>query len=125
VFVRGVIDHEVDQHPDSALFRSVGEFDKITERPIARIHAVIVGNVIAVVAAGRDVEGHQPDGRDAESMQVIQPSHQAGEVADSVTVGIHIGSDGKAVDDRVLVPQVIYHSLFAHELNAEKSSAAL
>ena len=50
MFVRGVIDHEIDQHADPALFRGMGEFDKIPERAIARIHTVIVGNVVAVVA---------------------------------------------------------------------------
>ena len=52
VFVRGVIDHKVHQHPDPALFRSVRKFDKITERAVARIDAIIVGDVIPVVATG-------------------------------------------------------------------------
>lgn len=34
-------------------------------------------------------------------MQIIQTAHQAWKVAYSVTVGVHIGANGKAVDHRV------------------------
>ena len=88
----------------------MGEFDKITQRAVARIHAVIIGNVIAVITTRRNLKGHQPNGRDAETMQIIQPPRQAGEIADPVAIGIHIGPDRQAVCDRVLVPEVVYHS---------------
>jgi hypothetical protein len=35
----------------------MGEFDKITERAVARIHAVVVGHVVPVVAAGETWNG--------------------------------------------------------------------
>ena len=65
VLVRRVVDDEVDQHTNAALLGAVGELDKIAERAVTRIDAVIVGHVVAVVALGRDLERHQPDGRDA------------------------------------------------------------
>jgi hypothetical protein len=58
---------------------------------------------------GGDLERHQPDGRDAETMQVVETAHQTLEVADAVAVGIHIGSDGQAIDHCVLVPKVVNH----------------
>src|SRR2546427_11260296 len=58
---------------------------------------------------GRDLERHQPDGRDAETMQVVETAHQALEVTNAVAVGIHVGSNRQAIDHRVLVPKVVDH----------------
>ena len=111
MLVRGVVDDEVDEHADAALLGAVGELDEIAERAVARIDAVVVGDVVAVVALRRGLERHQPDRGDAEPVQVVEPAHQAREVADAVAVGIHVGADRQAVDDRVLVPEVIDHRL--------------
>jgi hypothetical protein len=43
-------------------------------------------------------------------MQIVQPAHEALEVADAVAVRIHIGADGQAIDDRVLVPKIVDHA---------------
>src|SRR6266511_2097816 len=56
MLVRCVIDHDVDEHTYAALLRAVGEFDKIADCAVARIDAVIIGHVVAVVAMGRDLE---------------------------------------------------------------------
>ena len=99
VLIGGVIDHEVDDDADAALLAAVGEFDEVAQRAVARIDAVIVRDVVAVVLAGRGLERHQPDRGDAEAVQIIQPPQQALEIADAVAIGVHIGADGKAVED--------------------------
>ena len=90
----------------------MGELGEVAERAVARIDVVVIGDVVAVVAAGRRLERHQPDRRDAEALQVIEPSHQALEIADAVAVRIHESADGQAIDDRVLVPEVVDHALW-------------
>jgi len=55
-----VIDDKVDEHTYAALLRSMGEFDKIADRAITRIDAVIIGHVVAVIAMGRDLELPRP-----------------------------------------------------------------
>ena len=110
MLVRGVIDDEVDDDADAALLAAMGELDEIAERAVARIDAVIVGDVVAVVLAGRGLKRHQPDRGDAEPVQIIEPAHQALEVADAVAVGVHVGADGQAIDDTVLVPEVVDHA---------------
>ena len=52
MLVGGVVDDEVDDHADAALLGAVGELDEVAERAVARIDAVVVGDVVAVVAAG-------------------------------------------------------------------------
>jgi len=109
VLVRGVVHHEVDDDADAALARRVGELDEIAERAVGGIDAVIVGDVVTVVFARRALERHQPDCRDPEPVQIIEPPHQPLEIADAVGVGIHVGADREAIDDRVLVPEVFDH----------------
>jgi len=65
VLVRGMIDDQVDEHADAALLCAMGEFDKIADGAVAWIDAIVVGDVVAVVAMGRDLERHQPDRGDA------------------------------------------------------------
>src|SRR5262249_8023558 len=55
------------------------------------------------------LERHQPDGGDAEPVQVVEPAAQPLEVADAVAVGVHVGADRQAIDDGILVPEVIDH----------------
>ena len=75
MFVGGVIDNEVDDHADAALLGAVCEFDKIAHRPEGRIDGVVVGNVVAIVLAWRLLKRHQPDGGDAQAMQVVETPH--------------------------------------------------
>ncbi len=110
MLVRGVVDDEIDDDANAALLAAMGEFDEVAERAVAGIDAVIVGDVVAVVAARRGLERHQPDRGDAEAVQIIEPPQQALEVADAVAVGIHIGADGQAIDYAVLVPEVVDHA---------------
>ena len=64
-----MVHHEINQHPDPALLRGMGDFDKITGRTVAWIDAVVVGNVLAVIATRRHLERHQPDRCDPEHMR--------------------------------------------------------
>ena len=110
MLIRGVIDDEIDNDADAALSAAMSEFDEIAERAVARIDAVIVGNVVAVVSAGRRLKRHQPDRGDAEPVQIVQPPQQSLEIADAVTVGVHIGADGQAIENAALVPEIIDHA---------------
>src|SRR5258708_39340331 len=109
MLIGGVIDDEIDDDADAARLAAMGELDEIARGAVARIDAVIVGDVVAVILAGRWLERHQPDRGDAEPVQVIQPPQQAFEVADAVTVGVHIGADGKTVEHGIFVPEVVDH----------------
>ena len=54
------------------------------------VHDVpIVRDVIAVIIVGALVAGTQPDGVDAEFLQIIQLFNDARQIADAVSVGVH------------------------------------
>ena len=88
----------------------MGELDKIAERAVARIDAVIVRDIVAVVLAGRRLERHQPDRCDAEAAQIIKSPQHALEIADAVAIGVHIGADGQTIEHAVLVPEIVDHA---------------
>ena len=76
MLVRCVVDDQIDHDPHAALFAAVGEFDKVAQRAVRGIDAVVVGDVVAAVAAGRRLKRHQPDGCDSQALQIVEPAHQ-------------------------------------------------
>ena len=77
--------------------------------PELRMDAVVVGDVVPVVAIGRAVERLQPDAGDAEPGEIVEPARQADEVADAVAIAVDVLLDVQAIDDGVLVPEVVNH----------------
>jgi hypothetical protein len=71
------------------------------------MHAVVVGNVVPVVAVRRGIERLQPKTGNAEPRQVVETLNEACKVADPVAVAVDVLLDVEAVDDRVLVPKVL------------------
>ena len=72
----------------------------------ARVDAVEVGDVVPVVAVRRRVERHQPEARDAQLGQVVDPMGQPVHVAHAVAVPVQERLDVEAVDNGGLPPQV-------------------
>jgi hypothetical protein len=107
MLVRGVVDDQVDDEADAALGGGAGELHQLAQGAVARVDAIVVGDVVAVVALGRGVERHQPEAGDPEAGQVVEAAGQAAHIAGAVAVGVHEGADVELVDDRVLVPQVV------------------
>ena len=60
VLVGGVVDHQVDDHPDAPVLRLVQQLGEVAEGAEARVDVVEVGDVVAVVAVGRRVDRVQP-----------------------------------------------------------------
>jgi len=71
--------------------------------------AVVVRDVISIVAIRGRIEGHQPDARDAETREIREAIGESDEIADAVAIGIEECLDVQAIDDRVLVPEVVDH----------------
>jgi electron transfer flavoprotein alpha subunit len=109
MLVRGVINYQIDQNTDSALFGAVGKLDEIAERTVARIDVVIVSDVVTIVPARRSLKRHQPNRGHAESMQIIEAAHQSLEIARPIAVSVHVSTDRQTVDHGVLVPKIVNH----------------
>jgi hypothetical protein len=111
-----VINDEIDDHSDPTAVRLVDEFDEVAERPVALVHAEVVGDVVAVVAVGRWLKRGEPDRADAERFEVVEPATQPFEVAATIAVTVEERLDVKAVENRVFVPEVGKHGRCAGSL---------
>jgi hypothetical protein len=107
MLIRGVIDHELGDHLQPAPMGLLDEMTKVIERPVIRVHVAVVGDVVAVVLERRGIERQQPDGVDAELLDVVEPLRQPGEIADAVVVRVEERLDMHLIDDGVLVPERI------------------
>src|SRR4029453_17277585 len=101
-----VIDHEINNDTHASVLGRSDQRHEVAERSESRVNPIEVGNVVPVIAVGGGLEGHEPDAADPNPGQVVETLGQAAEVADSVAVPIKESLDIKAVDDRILPPQV-------------------
>ena len=104
MLVRGVVDDELGDDAQAALVGGVHEGAELLHRPVGGVDALVIGDVVAIIAERRGVERHQPDRRDAEVADVIEPLRQPLEVADPVIVRVEERLDVDLVDDGVPVP---------------------
>ncbi len=107
VLVGGVVDDQFGDDAQAAAMGLVEQTLEVVEGAVDGVDAGIVGDVVAVVAQRRRVERQQPEGRDAQVLQVIELLDNAGEIADAVAVAVAEGADVQLVDDGVLVPERI------------------
>src|SRR3954447_14215761 len=122
--VGGVVDDEVDQDPDAAAPGLVDELDEVAQGPVARVDAVEVGDVVAVVAGRARLGGGQPHRVDAEAVEVVEPAGEPCEVAAAVAVVVEEGLDVDAVDDGILEPEVADHAAALPEPRQRQPEAA-
>ena len=80
------------------------EAPKILHGAEIGIDVAIVGDVVAVVAAGRRIERQQPQRRDAELLQIAELFGQPGEIADAVIVAVGERLDVQLIDDSIFIP---------------------
>ena len=88
VLVGGVVGHEVDDHADAAGVGAGEQVVEVGERAEQRVDVAVVGDVVARVVLRGAVERGQPDGVDAERLEVVQPRRHAGDVTDAVAVRV-------------------------------------
>ena len=104
--VRRVVHDEVDDHPNATCPSRAYEFDEVAMGSEARVDAEEIGDVVAVVLAGGRIEGHQPQACHAEVVEVLDALRHAADVPRAIPVPVVKGLDVRAVEDRVLPPQV-------------------
>ena len=107
MLVGGVIQHHLGDDAHAAAMRLLQKVLKIAQRAVGGMDVVVVGDIVAVVAPGERKEGQQPDGGDAQVLQVIQFLGEAAEIAHAVVVAVVERADVDFIDDRVFVPESV------------------
>ena len=88
-------------------FGVVHEVHEIAKRTMSFVDAVVIRDVVSVVSVRGAVKRLEPDAGDAEPGEVVEAAHQPFEIADAVAVCVLIFLDVEAVDDGVLIPEVV------------------
>ena len=105
MLIAGMVHHQFGDDADAAAMGLVEEGLEIVEGAVSGIDGGIIGDVVAVVAQGRRIEGEDPEGGYAQIGEIAQAAGEAGEIAEAVAVAIleafHVG----LIDDRFAVPK--------------------
>ena len=104
VLVGRVVDNELRDHPKTARVRRRDESAHVLDRAVFGMHGTVVGDVVAVVAPRRGIEGQEPDRGRPQLGDVVELLGQPGQVADAVVVRIEERLHVHLIDDRILVP---------------------
>jgi hypothetical protein len=92
VLVRGVVHDQLGDHSQAAAVSLTQERLEVPQRAVGGMNRGEVGDVVAVVLAGRGAEREEPERGDAELLQVVEALGQAPEVAGPVPVAVHEGA---------------------------------
>ena len=95
---------EVHDNLDAAFVGLTDQFDHVGVRAKARIHLVIVDYVVTTVHPAGFINRIQPDGRHPDTLDIVELQSNPGDVADAVSVGIHIGRRINLVEYRPVQP---------------------
>src|SRR5579864_528613 len=104
VLIRGVIDDELDDDAHMAPMRLAHELTEIAQGSVGLMDIAVVGNIIAIVAQRRGKERQQPNGGDAEILDVVEFLDQTRNVADAIAIGVVKSLEMQLVNDCILVP---------------------
>ena len=104
VLVGDVVRDDVDDRADAELERLGDERLRLGERAERRVDGAVVGDVVAAVGQRRRVPGVEPDGVDAEVLEVAAGGADAGEVAGAVAVRVGEAAQVDLVDDGAAPP---------------------
>ena len=83
-----MVNHQLSYYFQVALVRFLQQYFKFFYIAIRWVDAVIIGNVVPIVAQGRRVKGKYPHGGYAQFLQVVQLSQQPLEVANTIAIAI-------------------------------------
>src|SRR5258708_6559194 len=106
MLLRGVRPHHVDDDLEVERMGARDQRVEIGQAAERWIDIAIVGDVVAEIRHGRDVERRNPDTVDAERRDVIQLLHDSGQIADAIAVVILKAPGIDLINDGVSPPRI-------------------
>ena len=106
VLVAGVVDHQIEHHPDTQFVGVAEQPREVPETAEPGTDAVVVGDVIAAVPARRGVDRVEPGRRHTQPLQVVQSSREPDQIADTIRVGVLEQPNVHGIDQRAAIPSL-------------------
>ncbi|KAI3485398.1 hypothetical protein L1887_51321 [Cichorium endivia] len=105
MLVRGVVYDEVEDELDAARVTLGDELVHVSDGAVGRVDGLVVRDVVAHVDLRRVVHGREPDGVDAERLDVVERLDDALDVAHAVVVAVAEGGGPDLVYDGIAEPE--------------------
>ena len=109
VLVGGVVQHQIHDDADVPFFCLGNQAVHVGKGAEHGVNVLIVGDIVAVVVLGGLEHRGQPDGVDAQFLQIVQLGDDAGNVAQPVAVAVAEAAGVDLIDDGVLPPWLWAH----------------
>ena len=103
VLVGGVIDDKIHQNANAALFCFGKQLVKVLHRAKFGLNGGVIGNVVAVIIVGTDINGREPNHIDAKLGKMIEFLNNAANIPHPIAGGILEGSRINLINDCVLL----------------------
>src|ERR1700687_59542 len=107
MLLRGVIGHQIHDHPDMAFFSFAYQPVEIRHFPVKGIDGGVIGNVVTEIDEWRRIHGADPDGIDAQVANIIQPRSYPVDITDAIAVGVLEAARINLIDHRVFPPRIL------------------
>ena len=114
----GVVQHQVQDHPDVPGLALGHEFLKIRHGAVLGVDGIIVRYVVLMVGRA-GVNGHQPDAVYPQLLQIVQLGDHSPQIADAVAVGIAEGVHKNFVPGAVIVVGFCGHVSVRHQVSLQ------
>ena len=111
-----MVDHYVHHYADVAPVGGRQQGLEIGHGAVGRVYGQVVGDVVAVVHLGGDVDGGQPEGVDAEGLEVVEAGHDPLEITGATGAGVLKALGVDLVNHGALPPGCLCHGWIAHWL---------
>src|SRR5689334_19120442 len=107
MLIGSMIEHQFSDYSQAAAMRLAQKSLELGQGPAVGMNLQVAGDVVAVIAHRRRVKRQQPEGIDAERLEIIQLRGEARKIADTVAVAVVERTDAEFVEDGVLIPRRI------------------
>ncbi|MNG75476.1 hypothetical protein D3C79_339800 [compost metagenome] len=114
----GVVKHHIHHDTDAALVGLCHQVFEVGHGAVGRIDGAVIGDVVAIIDLGRDIDRRQPDGIDAQLLQIVQPLSYPCQIAIAVTGAVLEALRIDLINNAVLPPgNYIAHKKIPFSLN--------
>jgi len=113
MFVGSMVYHEIENQSHTAGMAGFDQVLDIGDGSVGCVDGFVVRDVVAHVVLGTVVHWGEPYNVNSETVDVVDFGDDAGDVAESVTVGVVVGSGVDLVDDAVFPPGAGWDCHFA------------
>src|SRR5919106_6989819 len=93
MLIRGVIEHQIHDHPNSTPVRFHDQTIELTQRPEPWIDGAVIRHVVPEIFHGRRINRREPDGIDSKRLwcavvEVIEPAGNPWQISDPVSIRV-------------------------------------